>query len=141
MKNSTDLLKPRELEKATKRAEKVLAVQILKDTRPFLPAKTGVFANLAYTYDNNVVFQGDQVNYLYEGKAMIDAATGSGPMNIQGVGIRWHKGATLTPTDRDLVFTTDMHPNAQSHWMEASEKKNGDKWVEVAERAIEKYLG
>ena len=139
MKTSLDFLQPEKFKKAAKQAEKVLAVQILKDTRPFIPAKTGVFANLAYTYDNNVVFQGDQVNYLYEGKVMIDEQNRHA-FYIKDVGWRHRKGSKLHATDKDLVFTQDMHPDAQSHWMEASEKKNGDKWVEVAERAIEKYL-
>jgi hypothetical protein len=55
--------------------------------------------------------------------------------------LRWHKGATLTPTAKDLVFTTDMHPQAQSHWMDASYKKNGDKWARVAEKAVISSLG
>ena len=97
---------------ACKAAEIVVATQALKDTIPFVPALTGVFA-----------------------------ATGKGPMNIPSVGLRWHKGATLTPTAKDLVFTTDMHPQAQSHWMDASYKKNGGKWARVAEKAVISSLG
>nr|DAH93641.1 MAG TPA: Minor capsid protein [Caudoviricetes sp.] len=96
---------------------------------------------MARTDGNEIVYTGDQARYLYEGKVMVDAATGKGPMNIPGVGLRWHKGATLTPTAKDLVFTTDMHPQAQSHWMEASYKKNGDKWARVAEKAVISSLG
>lgn len=130
-----------EFHKACKQAEPALAVQVLKDTRPFVPALTGVFSNLARVDKNEVVYTGDQVRYLYEGKVMVDAVTGKGPMNIPDVGIRWHKGATLRPTDRDLVFTTDMHPNAQSHWMEASYEKNAENWAADGEKAVMYYLG
>lgn len=126
---------------ACKQAETALAVQVLKDARPFVPALTGAFANLARVDKNTVVYTGDQARYLYEGKVMVDAATGKGPMNIPDVGIRWHKGATLRATERDLVFTTDMHPNAQSHWIEASYNQNAEKWARVAEKAVKYYLG
>lgn len=130
-----------EFHKACKQAETALAMQVLKDTRPFVPALTGVFSNLARVDKNEVVYTGDQVRYLYEGKVMVDAATGKGPMNIPDVGLRWHKGATLTPTEKDLVFTTDMHPKAQAHWMEASYEQNAEKWANVGEKAVKYYLG
>ena len=130
-----------EFHKACKQAEKALAVQVLKDTRPFVPALTGAFSNLARVDKNEVVYTGDQARYLYEGKVMVDAATGKGPMNIPDVGLRWHKGATLTPTAKDLVFTTDMHPKAQAHWMEASYEQNAEKWANVGEKAVKYYLG
>ena len=59
---------------------------------------------------------------------------------IKDVGWRHRKGAKLHAIDKDLVFTTDMHPEAQAHWMEASEDKNAEKWARVAEKAIDKYL-
>lgn len=139
MKNSLDFLQPKKFKKAAKQAEKVLAVQILKDTIPFVPAKTGVFSNLAYTHDNYIVYQGEQARYLYEGKVMVDEQNRHA-VYIKDVGWRHRKGAILHATDKNLVFTTDMHPQAQSHWMEASEAKNGDKWAEVAERAIAKAI-
>ena len=82
---------------ACKAAEIVVATQALKDTIPFVPALTGVFSNMARTDGNEIVYTGDQARYLYEGKVMVDAATGKGPMNIPSVGLRWHKGATLNP--------------------------------------------
>lgn len=139
MKNFLDFLQPEKFKKAAKQAEKVLAVQILKDTDPFVPAQTGVFSKLAYTYDNNIVYQGDQARYLYEGKVMVDEQNRHA-VYIKDVGWRHRKGAKLHAIDKDLVFTTDMHPEAQAHWMEASEDKNAEKWARVAEKAIDKYL-
>lgn len=130
----------KEFKAACKDAEVVAATQALKDTTPFVPALTGVFSNMARTDGNVIVYTGDQALYLYEGKVMVDAATGSGPMNIPDVGFRWHKGATLKPTDRNLVFSTGMHPDAQSHWMDASYAKNGKRWAKVAEKAVIYFL-
>lgn len=126
---------------ACKAAEIVVAAQALKDTIPFVPALTGVFSNMARTDGNEIVYTGDQARYLYEGKVMVDAATGKGPMNIPGVGLRYKEGTKLTPTDRNLVFTTNMHPQAQSHWMDASYAKNGKKWALDAEKAVKNFLG
>lgn len=139
MKISLDFLQPGKFKKAAKQAEKVLAVQILKDTDPFVPAQTGVFSKLAYTYDNNIVYQGDQARYLYEGKVMVDEQNRHA-VYIKDVGWRHRKGAKLHAIDKDLVFTQDMHPEAQAHWIEASEDKNAEKWARVAEKAIDKYL-
>lgn len=125
--------------KAVKYAEKVVAEQALKDTDPFVPALTGTFSKLAYTVGNEIIYTGDQARYLYEGKVMVDEE-GNGPVNIPGVGLRYRKGSKLHAIDKNLVFTKDMHPDAQSHWMEASEAKNGDKWARVAENAIAKMV-
>jgi hypothetical protein len=32
-------------------------------------------------------------------------------------------------TDKDLVYTKSPHPNAQSHWFEASKALNLQKWI------------
>lgn len=125
--------------KAVKKVEKTLAEQILKDTAPFVPAKTGVFSNLAHTSGNEIIYTGDQARYLYEGKVMVDEQDRHAVF-YEGVGFRHRKGSKLHATDKNLVFTTVMHPNAQAHWMEASEKQNGDRWAEIAENAIAKEI-
>lgn len=125
--------------KAVKYAETVVAEQALKDTDPFVPALTGTFSKLAHTVGNEIIYTGDQAQYLYHGKVMVDQDNRHAVF-YEGKGWRHRKGAILHATDKNLVFTTDMHPQAQSHWMEASEAKNGDKWAEVAERAIAKAI-
>lgn len=132
-------LPAKEFKKAVKKAEKILAEQVLKDTDPFVPAKTGTFSKLAYTVGNEIIYTGDQARYLYEGKVMVDEE-GDGPRYYPSIGWRYRKGSKLHAIDKNLVFTTDMHPDAQSHWMEASEAKNGDKWARVAENAIAKMI-
>lgn len=125
--------------KAVKKAEKTLADQILKDTDPFVPMLTGTFKNLAHTSGNEIIYTGDQAWYLWNGKVMVDQDNRHAVF-YEEKGWRHRKGAKLHATDKNLVFTKTFHPDAQSHWMEASEAKNGDKWAEVAERAIAKAI-
>lgn len=58
--------------KAVKYAEPVVAEQALKDTNPFVPALTGTFSKLAHTVGNEIIYTGDQAQYLYYGKVMVD---------------------------------------------------------------------
>ena len=54
--------------------------------------------------------------YLYYGKKMVDSKTGKGPFFIKGVGFRYHKGATLKPTEEPLNYTTTHNPLAGPLW-------------------------
>ena len=111
--------------------EKALAWQIMKDTTEFQPALTGSFTIRTYVVGNRIVYPGPYARYLWHGKAMVNAATGKGPMYIPEVGYRWPRGAILKPTNRDLNFNTSMHAKAQSHWMDASRKQNMAKWKRI----------
>ena len=115
------------------------ATQALKDTTPYVPALTGAFSNLARVDGNEIVYTGDQAAYLYAGKVMVDEM-GRHAVYIKDVGWRHRKGAKLHAIDKDLVFTTDMHPKAQAHWVEASYEENAEKWALVGERAVKLWL-
>ena len=58
---------------------------------------------------------------------MVDPETGSS----------WvRKDEHKVVTDRNLVFRTDVNPQAQSHWVEASKAQNLDKWMRAAQKAV-----
>lgn len=133
------VIKGREFKAACAAAEAVVATQALKDTTPYVPALTGAFSNLARVDGNEIVYTGDQAAYLYAGKVMVDEM-GRHAVYIKDVGWRHRKGAKLHAIDKDLVFTTDMHPKAQAHWMEASYAENAEKWALVGERAVKLWL-
>ncbi len=62
---------------------------------------------------------------------MVDPETGSA----------WAKeGATKVVTDKDLVFNQTVHPQAQSHWFEASKAQNLGNWIRVAGKAVQRGL-
>lgn len=114
--------------------EKALAWQIMKDTTEFVPALTGSLTTRSYVRGSSIVYPGPYARYLWYGKAMVNSATGKGPMFIPGVGYRWPKGAILMPTSRPLKFNTSMHAKAQDRWMEASKRQNMEKWEKIAAR-------
>lgn len=112
------------------RAESVVGQQVIKDTAPFVPALTGSLTMRTRLDGNKIIYPGPYARFLYYGKVMVDPQTGStfAP-----------KGGTKVLTDRDLVFSKAMHPQAQSHWFEASKAQNLDKWIRVAEKAVKKF--
>ena len=80
---------------------------------------------------SRVIYPGPQSRYLYHGKLMVDPATGSSYAQ---------KGSTKVLTDKNLVFSKAMHGQAQSHWFEASNAENIEKWVRVADKAVKRDL-
>lgn len=112
------------------RAESIVGQQVIKDTEPFVPALTGSLTIRTRLDGNKIIYPGPYARFLYYGKVMVDPQTGStfAP-----------KGGTKVLTNRDLVFSKAMHPQAQSHWFEASKAQNLDKWVRIAKKAVEKF--
>lgn len=119
----------RRLTQACSAAEHSLAVQIRKDTEPFVPALNLSLNSRTFVQGNTIVYPAPYARYLYFGKLMIDPDTGSS----------WAKAkATKILTDRDLVFTRTVHRQAQSHWFEASRAQNLDKWLKIADKEVKK---
>lgn len=109
-------------------AEHIVAQQVKKDTEPYVPFRTGSLNLRTRVEGNQIIYPGPYARFLYYGKVMVDPNTGS----------TWApKGGTKVVTDRNLVFTTDFHPQAQAHWFEASKAQNEEKWLRVAQRAVD----
>lgn len=117
-----------QLAKTTTKAEHTVAVQVAKDTTPFVPALTGSLSERTQVDGGNVIYSGPYARVLYYGKLMVDPNTGSSYAPKDG---------TKVVTDKDLVFTQTVHPQAQSHWFEASKAQNMEKWERVAQKAVE----
>lgn len=118
-------------------AEKKLTVEVMRDTVPYVPALTGVFSNTAHVIGNHIVYSGVMSRYLWEGKVMVDSETGKGARWLgEEIGFRHRRGAKLVPTNRNLEYSKSMHPQAQSHWFNASKAKNLDKWLKLAKKLI-----
>lgn len=122
------------LAQASAKAEATVAEQVLKDTTLFVPA-SGAAAGLfkrSYFDGGTVVYPGPYARYLYYGKLMVDPNTGSSYAPKDG---------TKILTDKNLVFTNTVHPQAQDHWFEASKAQNLEKWLRDADKAVKKDLG
>lgn len=113
--------------KAATRAEHIVAVQAAKDTSPYVPFLTGSLDERTRVSGNTIIYPGPYARYLYYGKVMVDPETGS---------TYAPKGGTKVLTDKNLVFNTSGHNQAQSHWFEASKAENLDKWLRVADKAV-----
>lgn len=112
---------------STNKDEKILAAQVMKDTDKFVPALTGNFAQRVHLEESTIVYPGPFARFLYYGKVMIYAPTGS----------TWApKDEHKVVTGRDLVMNKSMHPLASSHWFEVSKAANLETWLKVAERLV-----
>lgn len=118
------------LANACSRAEHDVAVRVEKDTAPFVPMLTGSLTQRTRVDGNQIVYPGPYARFLYYGKVMVDPSTGS---------TYAPKDGTKVVTDRNLVFNQTVHPQAQSHWFEASKAQNLEKWLRVAKKAVKKY--
>lgn len=113
------------------KAEHTVALQVRKDTSPYVPALTGSLDKRTRVDGAEVIYPGPYARYLYFGKLMVDPETGSSYAR---------KGTTKVLTDKNLIFNKETHAQAQSHWFEASKAQNLEKWVRVAEKAVKREL-
>jgi hypothetical protein len=116
--------------KGCDRAEHVLAVQVSKDTAPFVPMLTGSQRTRTRVTGNEAIYPGPYARYLYYSKLYVDPLTGSSYAR---------KGVTKVPAvpEKDLIF---HRTGTCSHWFEASKAQNLEKWVCVAEKAVKRDL-
>lgn len=127
---SASLMK--KLQEAGGKASHAVAVQVEKDTEPFVPARSKSLVNRTQVVDGTIIYPGPYARFLYNGKLMIDPETGSA----------WaRKGATKVVTGTDLNISAAVNGQAQAHWFEASKAQNLDKWKRVAKKAVENGLG
>ena len=125
-----DAIKDKLTEGCTK-AEHTVALQVRKDTSPYVPMLTGSLDKRTRVEGAEVIYPGPYARYLYFGKLMVDPATGSSYAP---------KGTTKVLTDKNLVFNTASHAQAQAHWFEASKAEDLEKWVRVADKAVKREL-
>ena len=116
---------------ASDKAAHIVAMQVRKDTSPYVPALTGSLAKRTRVDGGEIIYPGPYARYLYFGKLMVDPATGSSYAQ---------KGSTKVLTDKNLVFNKAVHGQAQSYWFEASKAENLEKWVRVADKAVKRDL-
>lgn len=118
------------LAQGCKKAEHALAVQVMRDTDPFVPMLTGSLTQRTRVVGNAVIYPAPYARFLYYGKVMVDPNTGS---------TYAPKGGTKALTNRNLVFTKASHPQAQAHWFEVAKAQDLSKWINVAAKAVEKF--
>lgn len=119
------------LAEASTKGEHAVAIQVQKDTSPYVPFLTGSLDQRTRVDGSQIIYPGPYARYLYYGKLMVDPATGSSYAT---------KGTTKVLTDKNLVFNKASHANAQAYWFEASKAENLEKWIRVADKAVKSDL-
>lgn len=122
---------PERLKAASEKAEHTVAIQVQKDTSPYVPFLTGSLDQRTRVDGSEVIYPGPYARYLYHGKVMVDPETGSAYAQ---------KGWTKVVTDKNLVFNKAMHSQAQAYWFEASKAENMDKWLRAADKAVKRDI-
>ena len=122
---------PERLKAASEKAEHTVAIQVQKDTSPYVPFLTGSLDQRTRVDGSEVIYPGPYARYLYHGKVMVDPETGSAYAS---------KGGTKVVTDKNLVFNKAMHSQAQAYWFDASKAENMDKWLRVADKAVKRDI-
>ena len=97
---------PERLKAASEKAEHIVAIQVQKDTSPYVPALTGSLDQRTRVDGSEVIYPGPYARYLYHGKVMVDPETGSAYAS---------KGGTKVVTDKNLVFNKAMHSQVQAY--------------------------
>lgn len=121
-------------------AQHRLDSMVMTSMVPYMPFRDGDFidrtkAESAAMAGTGKVCAGisPQGRLLYEGKVMVDATTGKGPMKISKYGetiFRFRKGAKLKATGRNLTYSNGR----RSHWYEAAEKADSNSWIRVTKK-------
>ena len=67
---------PKMFDKPCTEAEQAVAIQAEKDTRPFVPQRTGKLVNATEVTKNVIIYKGDGVRARYFGLQTVDPKTG-----------------------------------------------------------------
>lgn len=119
-------------EKQFQEAQNWLDGQVFTDMEKYMPFRDGNMRNVSAIMSRSMQGSGRVIagappygRFLYEGKVMVDPATGS----------PWARaGAKKVVTDRDLVFDKIAHPRATDHWFDAAKTENVKSWVKGVKR-------
>lgn len=116
-------------------AQFTLDSMVMTSMQPYMPHRTGTFINVTKAMSAAIAGSGTVIaaappmgRFLYEGKVMVDPATGS----------PWARpGAKKIVIDQDLRYDASHNPNVQSHWFDVAKNKHGKSWL----KAVKKNAG
>lgn len=111
------------------KAQKVLINQIKADSEPYVPAKDLVLSNSAHIENDNteLVYSTPYARYQYAGYVMTD----ENGRTFVGKGEK-----KPIVTNRELVYSKDVHPQATKEWYEVAEREYKDKWIKAVKDVV-----
>lgn len=122
-------------------AQYLLDSQIMTDMVPFMPMQTGTFINITRGMSAAIAGAGKVYaaappmgRFLYEGKTMVDEATGSPWARPGARKVLVSQYSGLTAARENLDYSKAAHPGVADHWFDAAKKAYGKQWVAKAKR-------
>ena len=110
--------------------------QIMTNMIPFMPTQTGLFVNMTRAMSSVIAGSGKVYaaappfgRFLYEGKTMVDEATGSPWARPGARKVLVSQYSGLTAARENLDYSKAAHPGVTDHWFDAAKKAYGKKWV------------
>ena len=119
----------RKLAKRLDIAQETLINQIKEDTEKYVPAKSLDLASSAHpeNYNQELVWSGPYARFQYGGKVMTDE---KGRTRV-GKGER-----KPIVTNRNLIYTKNIHPQARDHWYAEAEKRHKNEWIKKVKDVV-----
>lgn len=117
-------------------AQYLLDSQVMTDMIPFMPMQSGVFINVTRSMSTAIAGSGKVYaaappfgRFLYEGKVMVDEATGSTYARPGARKVLVSQYTAATNAKENIEYSKSAHPKAQDHWFDAAKKSYGKQWV------------
>ena len=127
---------PNMLEKPCTEAERAVAIQAERDTRPFVPRKTGGLVGRTEVAGNVIFYHGPGVRALYFGRQVVDPKTKISGFPVGNNNFRSRSGVKKVLSKKKYLFKTGT-----SYWFWESKKKNLPRWLGTAKREVIKNVG
>ena len=126
------------IERNFEQAQYLLDSAVMTDMVPYMPMISGTFVNLTRGMSASVAGTGvvyaaapPYGRFLYEGKTMVSAETGSTWARAGEKKVLVSQYAGRTTAKEYLTYTTTFHPNVQAHWFDAAKKAHGKNWTKL----------
>ena len=117
-------------------AQYLLDGMVMDSMVPFMPMITGNFINRTRVESASLQGTGKVCaaaapygRFLYEGKGMVDEATGSPYARRGAKKVLVSQFSGQTAAKENLEYTKQAHPRAQAKWFDAAKRQYGDTWL------------
>lgn len=115
------------------KAQYYLDNQVMTDMVPFMPLQTGTFIQVTKALSAAIAGSGyvyaaapPMGRFLYEGKTMVDIATGSPWAREKAKKVLVSQYSGQTAAKENLTYSRDT---AKAHWFDEAKKQYGKRWI------------
>lgn len=123
-------------------AQYLLDSAVMTSMIPFMPMQTHTFINVTRGLSEAIAGSGNVYaaappmgKFLYEGKVMVDSVTGSPYARPGAKKVLVSQYSGKTAAKENIEYNKSAHPKARSHWFDAAEKADGEKWINKVKNA------